>query len=73
MHNQTNGVEFHTMMTSDPPKIIESARLSMLEARKTLEDYEARKGYSSSTEHTRLTHEFSRAAQLYLKLSQNQF
>ena len=44
----------------------------MLQARKSLEDYEALEGFTSSGEHTRLTQEFSRAAQLYLKLSQDQ-
>ena len=40
---------------------IESARLSMLEARKALEDYETLKGFASSCEHTRLTRVFTKA------------
>jgi hypothetical protein len=51
---------------------IESARLSMLEARKALEDYEALKGFVSSFEHTRLTQVFSKATATYLKLSSSQ-
>lgn len=51
---------------------IESARLSMLEARKALEDYETLKGFVSSCEHTRLTQLFTRATQTYLKLSASQ-
>jgi hypothetical protein len=51
------------------PHEIESARLSMVEARKALEDYETLKGYVSSSEHTRLTQVFTRATGAYLKLS----
>ena len=54
------------------PHPIESARLSMLEARKTLEDYERLKGYVSSTEHTRLIQVFNKATQVYLKLTASQ-
>ena len=58
------------MVTS--PREIESARLSMLEARKALEDYEALKGFVSSCEHTRLTQVFTKATQTYLELSASQ-
>ena len=58
------------MMTS--PYDIESARLSMLEARKALEDYEKLKGVASSHEHTRLTQAFTEATETYLKLSASQ-
>ena len=51
---------------------IESARLSMLEARKALEDYERLKGVASCYEHTRLTQAFTKATQTYLKLSASQ-
>ena len=51
---------------------IESARLSMLEARKALEDYETLKGFVSSCEHTRLTQVFTKATETYLKLSASQ-
>ena len=58
------------MMAS--PREIESARLSMLEARKALEDYEALNGFVLSCEHTRLTQAFTKATQTYLKLSASQ-
>ncbi len=48
---------------------IESARLSMLEARKTLEDYETLKGVGSSCEHMRLTRVFTKATETYLRVS----
>ena len=51
---------------------IESARLTMLEARKALEDYERLKGAASSPEHTALIRVFTKAAQTYLKLSASQ-
>ena len=51
---------------------IESARLSTLEARKALEDYEALKGFTSAYEHTRLIQVFTKAAQTYLRLSASQ-
>jgi hypothetical protein len=51
---------------------IESAKLSMLEARRVLDDYERLKGFVSSSEHTRLTQVFSKATQPYLKLSASQ-
>jgi len=54
------------------PQDIESARLSMLEARKALEDYETLKGFASSCEHMRLTRAFAKATQVYLELSANQ-
>ena len=54
------------------PHDIESARLSMLEARKVLEDYETLKGFASSCEHTRLTQVFTKATETYLKLSASQ-
>ena len=51
---------------------IESARQSMLEGRKALEDYEKLKGSASSREHTRLTQVFTKATETYLKLSKSQ-
>ena len=51
---------------------LESARLSMLEARKAIEDYEKLKGVVSSYEHTRLTQAFTKATETYLKLSASQ-
>ncbi len=51
---------------------IESAKLSMLEARKTLEEYETLKGFVSSGEHTRLTKAFTKATETYIKLSSSQ-
>ena len=54
------------------PQDIESARLSMLEARKALEDYERLKGTASSGEHTRLMEAFTKATETYLKLSASQ-
>ena len=55
-----------------PRHDIESARLSMLEARKALEDYETLHGFVSSCEHTRLTQVFTKATQAYLRLSTSQ-
>jgi hypothetical protein len=54
------------------PHEIESARLSMLESRKALEDHERLKGFVSSGEHTRLTQEFTKATATYLKFSASQ-
>jgi len=51
---------------------IESARLTMLEARKALEDYETLKGFISSGEHTMLTQAFTKATGTYLQLSARQ-
>jgi hypothetical protein len=51
---------------------IESARLSMVEARRALEDYETLKGFAYSGEHTRLTKVFTKATETYLALSKNQ-
>ena len=51
---------------------IESARLTMLEARKALEDCEALQGFNYSYEHARLTRVFNKATQTYLKLSASQ-
>jgi hypothetical protein len=51
---------------------IESARLSMLEARKALEDYERLKGFASSPQHTILTRVFTIATHTYLRLSASQ-
>jgi hypothetical protein len=48
------------------PHDIEPARLSMLAARKALEDYETLNGFASSCEHTRLTQVFTKATQTYL-------
>ena len=47
-------------MTASPDDI-ESARLSMLEARKVLADYETFKGVESSCEHMRLIQVFTKA------------
>ena len=44
----------------------------MLATRKALEDYEALKGLASSREHIKLIQVFAKAAQTYLKLSENQ-
>jgi hypothetical protein len=54
------------------PQDIESARLSMLEARKALEDYETLKGPAPSGEHITLMQAFTKATTTYLKLSENQ-
>jgi len=54
------------------PHDIEAARLGMLEARRVLEDYETLKGVASSSEHTILTQIFTKATQMYLRLSANQ-
>jgi len=54
------------------PQDIESARLSMLEARKALENYETLKGTAASGEHTRLMGAFTKATETYLKLSASQ-
>lgn len=51
---------------------IESARLTMLEARKVLEDYETLKGVASTCEHMRLVKAFAETTKAYLKLSANQ-
>ena len=54
------------------PGDIESTRLSMLEARKALEDHETLKGAASSGDHTKLLQAFTKATSIYLKLSENQ-
>jgi hypothetical protein len=54
------------------PQDIESARLSMLEARKALEDYETLKGFASSSQHIILTRVFTKATATYLRLSASQ-
>ena len=54
------------------PHDVESAKHSMLEARKMLEDYEKVKGFAFSCEHTRLTLAFTKATDTYLKLSAKQ-
>jgi hypothetical protein len=54
------------------PQDIESARLSMLEARKALEDYERLKGFASCSQHIILTRVFTKATQAYLTLSASQ-
>lgn len=56
----------------DSPNDIESAKVNMLEARRVLDDYETLNGFVSSCEHTRLTQEFSKAAESYLRLSASQ-
>jgi hypothetical protein len=48
---------------------IESARLSMLAARKALEVYETIKGFAWSCEHTILTQVFTNATKTYLRLA----
>jgi len=55
-----------------PLNDIESAKLSMLVARKALEDYETLKGYLSSSEHSKLIQLFTKATKTYLKLSASQ-
>ena len=57
-----------TLMVGD----IESARLSMLEARKSLEGYETLKGCAVSSERLKLIQVFNRATRTYLRLSANQ-
>jgi len=54
------------------PHDIESARLSMLEARKALEDYETLKGFVASVEHRMPVRVFTRATETYLALSASQ-
>jgi hypothetical protein len=51
---------------------IESARLSMLEARKALEDYEILKGTGWSCERKTLIQLFTKATGTYLRLSANE-
>ena len=51
---------------------IESARLSMLEARTALENHERLKGVASSCEHMRLSRVFTKATETYLRLSAGQ-
>jgi hypothetical protein len=51
---------------------IEIARLSMLKARKSLENHETLKGFATCSEHTRLTQVFNKATATYLKLSATQ-
>ena len=51
---------------------IESARLTMLEARKALEDYETLKGFTTSLQHKTLSRVFDKATQTYLELSASQ-
>jgi hypothetical protein len=53
----------------DSPLDKDSARLSMLEARKALYDFEMLKGFAWSCEHTRLTLVFDKATDIYLRLS----
>jgi hypothetical protein len=54
------------------PDEIESARLKMLEARTSLEDYERAHGVDSSLEHRTLAQEFTKASMTYLRLSASQ-
>ncbi len=51
---------------------VEAARLSMLEARKALEDYETLEGTARSGEHKTLMQAFTKATTTYLKLSASQ-
>jgi hypothetical protein len=51
---------------------IESAKHSMLEARKALEDDEALKGFASTCDHLRLNRVFTKATKTYLRLSAGQ-
>jgi len=48
---------------------LELAKLRMLEARKALDEYEETHGYGWSLEHQRLAREFSKATEVYLRLS----
>jgi hypothetical protein len=48
---------------------IESARLSMLEAQKALQDYQDTKGFATSGELSRLTQAFAKATETYLTIS----
>ena len=49
------------------PSDSELAKLSLLEARKALDEYEVTHGYSGSPEHQRLEREFSKATETYLR------
>lgn len=51
---------------------IESARLSMMEARKALENCETLKGCAISSERLKLIQIFNRATKTYLRLSASQ-
>jgi hypothetical protein len=51
---------------------VESARLSMLEARKALENHETLKGVASSSEHAILSRVFAKTTEAYLRLSASQ-
>ncbi len=51
------------------PPHVESARLNMLEARKALEDHEKLNGFVASGEHTKLIQVFTKATDIYLRLS----
>ncbi len=51
------------------PADVETARLRMLEARKALEHYEKLKGFAASIEHEKLAKVFTRAAEIYLRIS----
>ena len=61
--------EEEDMSMTASPHDIKSARLSMLEARKALENYETLRGVASSCEHMRLVQLFTKATETYLKLS----
>ena len=51
------------------PSEVETARLRMMEARKTLEEYEARKDARNSKVHSILLNAFKRATMKYLRLA----
>jgi hypothetical protein len=57
-----------TLMMDD----IESARISMMEARKALEKHEGLKGCAISGERLKLIQVFNRATKTYLRLSASQ-
>lgn len=61
-----------TTLKMESLRVIKSARLSMLEARQALEDYERLKGAASASEHVMLNREFTKATQTYLRLSAHQ-
>lgn len=53
----------------NPPSAVESARLSMMEARGVLEEYEARKDARDLKVHRILLSTFQKATTKYLRLS----
>jgi hypothetical protein len=49
------------------PDDFELAKLNLLEARKTLDEYELTHGYGGSPEHQKLESEFSNATETFLR------